>query len=160
MRRIENRLNFSFIIPGRLAGMSRPGQASALRDDLEFLLRKNVGAIVSLTETPLPSDAINEFGFDVLHLPVPDFTAPTADQINQFVSFLSGWDSDANGAVAVHCNAGCGRTGVLLACALVSTGKTAADAIRTVRRKRPCSIETAEQERAVRQYDARRRGTA
>ena len=157
MRRIDDRLNFSFVIPGRLAGMSRPGRVSDLRGDLEFLLRKNVGAIVSLTETPLPADAVNEFGFDVLHLPVQDFTAPSPEQISRFVDFFAGWDSDANGAIAVHCSAGCGRTGVLLACALVSEGKTAADAISAVRRKRPCSIETGAQEQAVRQFDARRR---
>ncbi|XP_023804562.1 dual specificity protein phosphatase 23, partial [Cyanistes caeruleus] len=53
-------------------------------------------------------------------------------------------------AVAVHCMLGHGRTGTLLACYLCKEQHLAGgDAIREIRRLRPGSIETAEQERAV-----------
>lgn len=53
-------------------------------------------------------------------------------------------------AVAVHCMLGHGRTGTLLACYLCKERHLAGgDAIREIRRLRPGSIETAEQEQAV-----------
>ena len=59
--------------------------------------------------------------------------------------------------VAIHCSAGLGRTGVVLACYLVQKGLTAQNAIARVRRLRPGSIETEEQADAVVDF-ARRRG--
>lgn len=53
-------------------------------------------------------------------------------------------------AVAVHCMLGYGRTGTLLACYLCKERHLAGgDAIREIRRLRPGSIETLEQEQAV-----------
>ena len=53
-------------------------------------------------------------------------------------------------AVGVHCMAGRGRTGTMIACYLVSQGMSAEDAIAEVRRARPGSIQTEAQEQAVR----------
>lgn len=56
-------------------------------------------------------------------------------------------------AVAVHCALGFGRTGTMLACYLVKErGLAAGDAIAEIRRLRPGSIETYEQEKAVFQF--------
>lgn len=59
-------------------------------------------------------------------------------------------------AVAVHCMLGHGRTGTMLACYLVKTQKmSGSDAIREIRRLRPGSIETREQEQAVMEFHRR-----
>ncbi|KAM7411626.1 hypothetical protein PAMA_021556 [Pampus argenteus] len=57
------------------------------------------------------------------------------------------------GKIAIHCHAGLGRTGVLLACFLAyATRMTANQAILYVRAKRPGSIQTRGQLRCVRQF--------
>ncbi|KAM4609757.1 protein tyrosine phosphatase domain-containing protein 1 [Polymixia lowei] len=57
------------------------------------------------------------------------------------------------GKIAIHCHAGLGRTGVLLACFLAYTTRMSADqAILYVRAKRPNSIQTRGQLQCVRQF--------
>ncbi|MGH7575609.1 MAG: dual specificity protein phosphatase family protein [Longimicrobiales bacterium] len=59
--------------------------------------------------------------------------------------------------VAVHCAAGLGRTGTLLACYLTRDGLPPEAAIAAVRAARPGSVETADQIAAVTAF-ARERG--
>lgn len=139
--------NFSFVIEGKLAGMARPGRGRSLEEDLAFLKAQGIGAIVSVTEKPLDESIVWGLGLRYLHLPIPDYAAPTIQQIEQFLAFLEAVDGD--GAVAVHCYTGQGRTGTMLACALVHQGMSAEEAIRIVRAKRPPSIDTIVQEQVI-----------
>ena len=52
----------------------------------------------------------------------------------------------------MHCGAGLGRTGTILACYRVWQGDSAGVAIAEVRARRPGSIETAEQEAIITAY--------
>ncbi|GAX62286.1 protein-tyrosine phosphatase [Candidatus Scalindua japonica] len=141
--------NFSWLIEGEIAGMGKP--ASSV-NDFEFLKGKGVEAIVTLTEYPLSEVLIEEFGFNVKHIPVKDFEAPALEQIEDFVTFAVDQLSKHKRLV-VHCEAGIGRTGTMLACYLVSQGYSALDAIEEVRARRPGSIETIEQEEVVLMYE-------
>lgn len=143
--------NFSFVIENVLAGMERPGTFARLREDFEFLKDHKISAIVSLTESPLERVYLEEFGFRYLHLPVPDFTPPSIAQIDTFIAFLKKAEADRLAAM-VHCGAGMGRTGTMLACALVARGKSSDAAIEYVRELRPHSIETMDQEECVSDY--------
>lgn len=143
--------NFSFVIPNKLAGCAKPGGWGDPRSDLAGLSRLGIGAIVSLTEERLDAAAVRDTGFRYLHLPVADFSPPSRTQIRDFVAFVDAALAD-DVAVAVHCGAGMGRTGTMLACYLVSMGQTSAEAIRNIRSQRPGSIETAEQERCIADY--------
>lgn len=143
--------NFSFVIPGQLAGLACPGSQAPLEHDLKRLAAEGIGALVSLTHTPPDPDAVRRAGLEPYHLPVRDFTPPAPGQIRDFVAFARRVIGAGRG-VAVHCAAGQGRTGTMLACYLVSLGMSAAEAIDSVRAIRPGSIETPEQEACVRDY--------
>ena len=143
--------NFSWIIEGEIAGMAKP--ASSVYD-FEFLKDNGFEAIVSLSELPLSEVLIEEFGFTVKHIPVRDFEAPTLEQIENFVAFAENARSEGKKLV-VHCDAGIGRTGTMLACYLVSKGYSATDAIEEVRIRRPGSLETIEQEEVVLKYEGK-----
>ena len=55
--------------------------------------------------------------------------------------------------LAVHCLAGIGRTGTILAAWLVSNGLTAQEALRRVRRIEPKFVQTTEQEEFLQQFE-------
>lgn len=143
--------NYSFVIPKLLAGMACPGVIYPIEDDLEQLKEDGISAVVTLTEYSLPQNLLFEYGFEYLHLPIADFTPPTIAQINKFTSFVFKMNQENTG-VAVHCAAGVGRTGTMLACYLVYLGETSENAIKQIRSIRPGSIETSAQEDIIHKY--------
>lgn len=143
---------FTWIDKARLAAMGRP----TTLQELEWLRGQGVEIVVSLTEDRLRRDWVNEAGLMVVHEPVPDMEPPEQEQLDRCVSVI-GRAHEKQLAVAVHCGAGLGRTGVILACHFVHEGMSAQNAIARVRRLRPGSIETDEQAEAVVEF-ARRHG--
>lgn len=144
-----------WVIPGKLAGMAFPflhphrrlsGGAArdAYADDLPLLHRAGIRAVASLVNSPSEHSVYATAGLQFLCLPVPDGRPPTSTQVDDFCAFANAIITDG-GAVAVHCHAGLGRTGTMLAAYLIRHGTSAAEAIRTVRQAEPAAIETTRQ---------------
>lgn len=142
---------FSWVESELLAGMPRPGVRRSLEEDVDFLRGQGLVRLISLTEEPLPQETLQRVGMQTLHLPVQDFTAPTQEQMHIFVNTVHEHLKNDE-AVGVHCTAGLGRSGTMLAAYFVSTGMTAPEALEEIRRQRPGSVETASQEAAIEEF--------
>lgn len=142
---------FSWIEKPLLAAAARPESA----EELAWLRDQNIEVLLSLTEEPLRRDWVNSAGLMVYHVPVVDMAAPTQDQVDQCLSAIARAHAQQMG-VAVHCGAGLGRTGVVLAAYLVHQGQKPRDAIARIRKLRPGSIETTEQANAVTEFGRRK----
>ena len=102
---------FVWVDQGRLAGSGYP----ASRSQLEWLVKAGIRSILTLTEDPLPSEWLA--GLDVVsgHVPMKDHVAPTVESLEGGVEFISK-EVEKGRPVLVHCLAGEGRTGCVLAC--------------------------------------------
>lgn len=144
---------FSWIDEPWLAAMANPQGI----EDLEWLRSKGLQVLLSLTEDPVRRDWTNEAGLLVVHIPIQDMEPPTVEQFDRCISTIDRAIANKLG-VTVHCQAGLGRTGTVLAAYFVHQGKSATEAINEIRELRPGSIETTEQARAVTEYAKRKGG--
>jgi atypical dual specificity phosphatase len=146
---------FSWIDKPLLAALARPSAP----EEFTWLRNQGIEVLVSLTEDRPRRDWVEQANLLVFHEPLEDMEAPTQDQLDRIVSAIAR-ATDRNMGVAVHCGAGLGRTGTVLAAYLVAKGQSAANAIAKVRRLRPGSIETDDQVAAIELYARRKRTEA
>jgi atypical dual specificity phosphatase len=144
---------------GRIAGMPGPAYQEW---DFARLRRIGFSVVVSLECHRLNTFEIEEAGFEHRAICIEDFMAPTFEQIDEFVAFADRKVAEGK-RVIVHCYAGRGRTGTMLAAYLIHRGVSATAAIRDVRDRAraaygpvPGVIEP-EQEEALFQYERRLR---
>jgi len=145
---------------GRLAGL--PGPAY-MEWDFARLRKMGFSVVVSLECDRLNTFEIEDAGFEHKKICVEDFTAPTFDQIDEFVAFVDGKLAQGK-KVLVHCYAGRGRTGTMLAAYLIHQGMSADAAIREIRERAAKAYGTLrgviepEQEEMLYRYEHRLRG--
>lgn len=151
-----------WVIPDVLAGMPMPfvhperrlnsgGALDAYDDELPELYSAGIRAVVSLLNIPSDATVFESAGFSFLCLPVADGAAPTIEQATEFVRFVE-VQRQGQRPVAVHCEAGLGRTGTMLAVYLVSQGETAEGAIRRIRQVEKVAVETPRQIQFLEQF--------
>jgi atypical dual specificity phosphatase len=130
---------YNWILDGKLMASVYP----KMYDYLEFLrTNEKIRTALNLTENPWPDDWSERSGIVCYDFPVIDMSVPTEDQVRKMIQVID----NSEGPVMVHCAAGIGRTGTLIALYLVNHGMKPLEAIRTVRKKRIGSIQTSAQE--------------
>jgi atypical dual specificity phosphatase len=132
---MDKPMNFSFIdeyVSGSACPMSK-------REVEWFIKKKGIKAMLSLTESPINAEWTHSLVYK--HVPIKDHFVPTLDELRQSVNFLIAQTKMKQGVV-VHCTAGKGRTGTVLAAYMCEKyGLTAKESIEQIRLKRPGSVE-------------------
>ncbi|MGA1865846.1 MAG: fused DSP-PTPase phosphatase/NAD kinase-like protein [Thermoplasmatota archaeon] len=140
---------YDWIVPGKLMASVYPPDL----EYLEFLKRfEGIGVSINLSESPWPGEWSEGSGIMCYHIPVVDMSVPTRDQVREAIRIVSAQD----GPVMVHCAAGIGRTGTMIALFLVDKGLSPSEAITLVRSRRSGSIQTSQQERMIYEWKAER----
>jgi atypical dual specificity phosphatase len=141
--------NFSWVTEGKLAGSGLP----VTQDEFKWILDKGIKSIVTVREVPLPSRWIDGTDIDYLHLMVEDYGVPNMEVLDEAVNYIDK-KIQSGKPVLVHCAAGKGRTGALLAAYMIKKENfTAEQAIEKVRVMRPGSVQSLTQETALSMYE-------
>lgn len=91
-------------------------------------------------------------GFEILHLPIPDFDIPKTDKFRAGVEKIL-YRSKAGEGTVIHCHAGLGRTGMFAAClAKIGLDLSSDEAIAWVRQVLPGAVEVPKQEQMIQSF--------
>lgn len=140
---LAGRLGFA-AAPGTWAGADAVEPGRGLDADLAALRASGASVLVSLLEdaelerlgiTRLVERA-REAGLETRRFPVPDHSAPGDLQATAAVVRTIVRDLARGRTVVVHCRAGVGRSGIVVACCLVAAGSEPRRALASVRRAR------------------------
>eukprot|EP00891_Asterochloris_glomerata_P004133 jgi/Astpho2/4133/fgenesh1_pg.00063_%23_114_t len=138
--------DLNWIVPGKLLAFSGPsavprvfyGYKSFVPEDYDtYFKKRGVHAIVRLNKAMYDAARFTRLGFAHHDLYFPDGSCPSELIRNKFLQIV---EAD-EGALAVHCKAGLGRTGVLICSYMIKHhGFTAEEAIGYIRICRPGSV--------------------
>lgn len=145
---------FHWIIPGKLASCAAPGVFSPENYDLELLQSEGITHLMTLTRKTLDKDKLHRYGLSNLHLPIYDKEAPSITQAHMLVRKMQTLLSDDH-VVALHCKAGLGRTGTVLACWLMhETNLEVKDVLGRLRSINPGYVSSQAQEKFLYQFES------
>ncbi|CAJ0965131.1 unnamed protein product [Ranitomeya imitator] len=144
-QRVENG-DFNWIVPGKFLAFSGPHPKSKIENGyplhapeayFPYFRKHNITAIIRLNKKVYDAKRFIDAGFDHYDLFFVDGSTPGDCIVRRFLNLCENTD----GAMAVHCKAGLGRTGTLIACYIMKHYRfTHAEAIAWIRICRPGSI--------------------
>ncbi|GBF88355.1 hypothetical protein Rsub_01067 [Raphidocelis subcapitata] len=138
--------DLNWVVPGKLLAFSGPaarptefvGFRSPVPEDyLDYFRRRRVAAVVRLNKKAYDRRRFTDAGLRHHELYFPDGSCPPTDLLLRFLDIAE----QEPGALAVHCKAGLGRTGVLICAYMMKHYRfTAEEVIGYIRIVRPGSV--------------------
>lgn len=138
---------FVWVERGKLAGSGYP----ASRKQLDWIAAQGIDVLLTLTEKPLPAELTDGIKMEFVHLSMPDHGVPEPSILDQGAKLVQTHIGEGKN-VLVHCLAGEGRTGCVLAAYLILTRRIGGDEAMTILRDIKPSFVERQQEAAVRSY--------
>ena len=143
---------------GKLAILARPRGDDWLEDEVEGWKRAGLDVVVSLLTSGEASELgltrepeiVNGAGITYINFPIADYNVPASKlPVQQLATELN--DQLSHGAcIGVHCRQGIGRSSLVAACVLVTSGESPQTAFEHIERARGRSVpDTAEQKEWV-----------
>ncbi|WP_424978717.1 protein-tyrosine phosphatase family protein [Leisingera sp. S232] len=137
---------------GLLALCPLPGKGGDYAGDMGRINAWKPGLVISMTTAEEHAAAgSHRLGCDIqsmasrwIHLPVPDFDVPSPQvaAIWPKASASARMALEGGGRVLVHCQGGCGRSGMAVLRLMIESGEDPAQALERLRSVRPCAVET------------------
>ncbi|XP_041757416.1 dual specificity protein phosphatase CDC14C isoform X2 [Coregonus clupeaformis] len=138
--------DFNWIIPGKFLAFSGPHPKSKMENGyplhapeayFPYFRKHNITTIVRLNKKMYDAKRFTDMGFEHHDLFFVDGSTPNDSIVRKFLNICE----NSDGAIAVHCKAGLGRTGTLIGCYMMKHYRlTAAEAIAWMRICRPGSV--------------------
>ena len=147
---VDHPTNFSWILKNQLAGSGLPSSYK----HLQWLVKNGIRTIVTIREMPLSNDWLKQINshnhsLEIFFLKTPDYGAPSLNELSKVVDYMDN-QITKNKPVLVHCAAGKGRTGTLLAAYFIKkNGLNPEGAIKKIRLLRPGSIQSESQKKSI-----------
>jgi atypical dual specificity phosphatase len=151
--------NFSWVIEKKLAGSGMPVNLP----QLSWVAKSGIRSVITVRESPLPTSWLGDTSqkLEYMHLKVDDFCAPSLESLDSTVRYI-GQHIDEEKPVLVHCAAGKGRTGTILAAYIMKqdSNLSSLEAIKKIRDLRPGSVQSEEQIAALQGFEMHLKKTA
>ncbi|XP_072271101.1 dual specificity protein phosphatase CDC14B isoform X3 [Pyxicephalus adspersus] len=138
--------DFNWIIPEKFLAFSGPHQKSKIENGyphhapeayFPYFRAHDISTVIRLNKKMYESKRFTDAAFEHHDLFFVDGSTPCDSILKKFLNICE----NAEGAIAVHCKAGLGRTGTLIACYMMKHYRmTAAEAIAWIRICRPGSV--------------------
>ncbi|KAI9341203.1 dual specificity protein phosphatase [Obelidium mucronatum] len=134
----SNMFGYNTAMKSQAGAVRKPYQPAYKMDDLVSLLKERGSTMmVRLNNKTYDKKKICEAGIEHVELYFPDGTTPPEGILKRFLDLCE----SQPGVIAVHCKAGLGRTGTLIACYIMKHYKfTASEVIGLLRVLRPGSV--------------------
>ncbi len=141
--RVANKpTGFVWIEKGRLAGSGYP----ASRKQLEWVAAQGIDVVLTLTEKPLPAELTDGIEMEFVHLSMRDHGTPDQTVLDSGATLIQ-TRIDEGKRELVHCLAGEGRTGCILAAYLIKyKRKSAEEALNSLRKIKPAFVESSQEQ--------------
>lgn len=138
--------DLNWIVPGKLLALAGPTAHNwPITKFIEYAHKHEIGCMVRLNRAHYPAEELTKTGkIEHVEMFMHDGTNPTPQNVRDFINIVERMSSKGR-AVAVHCRAGLGRTGTMIASYLLFQYARDRETKRNHPSNCPCGRKTPEQ---------------